>query len=205
MTRFSCRWTRSRLPLLAGDDLVGPDRRLVEHHLAVCATCRSRLRDLTSAVGVLRAAGAADPVPSAQAGAMWPGLEREIRESRRPDARRWRAWPVAMAAVAAAAVVMALVGATALAWALSPSLSRAGLPDAIASRVGMRSRSTLERRLLPDPTAALDPAARRQATTAITPTRPGPARSRADEALARQRIALDPPPGPGPVAVGATQ
>ena len=31
-----CKWVRDRLPLLAGDDLVGPDRRRVESHLVGC-------------------------------------------------------------------------------------------------------------------------------------------------------------------------
>jgi anti-sigma factor RsiW len=201
MTRFSCRWTRSRLPLLAGDDLVGPDRRLVERHLTTCPSCRARLRDLSATVGVLRLAGADDPVPPDLAAPLWPGLEREIRESRRPDARRPRvAWPVAAAAAAAL-----LAGAALLAWAMGPSLSRPGSPGSIASRAGARSRSTLESRLLPDPASALTPTPRHATATNTASTRPGRAWTRADEGLARQRVAMDPPPGPGPVAVGTTQ
>jgi hypothetical protein len=46
MRRNPCGWFQARLPLLAGNDLVGPERREVERHLIGCAGCRQRLESL---------------------------------------------------------------------------------------------------------------------------------------------------------------
>ena len=43
-----CAWVRDRLPLLAGDDWLGPDRRRVERHLIGCPTCRRHFRSYNS-------------------------------------------------------------------------------------------------------------------------------------------------------------
>jgi len=78
-----CKWVRDRLPLLAGDDLRGLDRRKVERHLIDCPVCRHQRAALDQALGVLHAVSAGTPARS-DAPSLWPALERQIRESRRP-------------------------------------------------------------------------------------------------------------------------
>lgn len=80
-----CRWVRDRLPLLAGGELMGPDRRAVERHLIGCTDCRDRRLSLSGALAVLHRAAALEPGPP-DARPLWPDLERQIRESRRPVA-----------------------------------------------------------------------------------------------------------------------
>lgn len=81
-----CRWARHRLALLAGDpearDLRWDERRDVERHLIVCDACRAERRGFESAVSALHLAGSASPVDP-EAPSLWPGLERQIRRSRR--------------------------------------------------------------------------------------------------------------------------
>jgi len=72
-----------RLPLLAGDELQGLDRRRVERHLIGCPHCRERQDALGRSLEVLRAVSATPLVPSGVS-SLWPALERQIRESRRP-------------------------------------------------------------------------------------------------------------------------
>jgi len=69
--------------LLAGDDLVGPDRRRVESHLVGCPECRRHRVALGLAVRALETASAHSPARP-DAPSLWPDLERQIRESRRP-------------------------------------------------------------------------------------------------------------------------
>ena len=78
-----CRWVRDRLPLLAGDDLVGPDRRRVESHLVGCPECRRHRVALGHALRALETASASSPARP-DAPSLWPDLARQIRESRRP-------------------------------------------------------------------------------------------------------------------------
>jgi len=78
-----CRWVRDRLPLLAGDDLVGPDRRRVESHLIGCPGCRRHRVALGHAMRALETASASSPARP-DAPSLWPDLARQIRESRRP-------------------------------------------------------------------------------------------------------------------------
>lgn len=78
-----CRWVRDRLPLLAGDDLVGPDRRRVESHMVGCSGCRRHREALGRALRALEAASASSPARP-DAPSLWPDLARQIRESRRP-------------------------------------------------------------------------------------------------------------------------
>jgi anti-sigma factor RsiW len=78
-----CRWVRDRLPLLAGDDLVGPDRRRVESHLVGCPGCRRHLVAFDHALRALETASASSPARP-DAPSLWPDLARQIRESRRP-------------------------------------------------------------------------------------------------------------------------
>jgi len=74
---------RERLPLLAGDDLQGPDRRWVERHLIGCSRCRQHHATLGEALRVLRFAATTPPI-LADTSSLWPALARQIRESRRP-------------------------------------------------------------------------------------------------------------------------
>jgi len=83
MGQFRCRWVRARLPLLAGHELTGSERRRVERHLIGCLGCRERRAVLTNALDVLHAAAVRSPLKS-EAPSLWPALARQIRESRRP-------------------------------------------------------------------------------------------------------------------------
>lgn len=87
-TSLTCRWVTRRLPLLAGGELVGADRRRVERHLISCPDCRSRRDAASSSLDLLRAAATA-PVDAAPS--LWPALARQIRESRRPERPSWAA------------------------------------------------------------------------------------------------------------------
>jgi hypothetical protein len=110
-----CARVRPRLPLLAGGELIGPDRRLAERHLIGCASCRRRLAELQGALGALHAAADHDPVGPASA-SLWPALARQIRESRRP-ALCWchvEARTLVRTVVAAAAVLVLAVGSLSL-------------------------------------------------------------------------------------------
>jgi len=92
MGNYRCKWVRDRLPLLAGDELVGLDRRRVERHLIGCPGCRSRRIALTDALNFLHASSASSPA-SPEAPSLWPALARQIRESRRPSPAPAFAWP----------------------------------------------------------------------------------------------------------------
>jgi anti-sigma factor RsiW len=85
----ACRWVRRKLPLLAGGDLLGPERRRAERHLVGCPDCRRVLESLRSALDVLHASAEASPVPAEASAPLWPALERQIRESRRPLPAVW--------------------------------------------------------------------------------------------------------------------
>lgn len=109
---YQCRWVRARLPLMAGDDLRGSERRLAERHLVVCPACRQHLADLRATVDLLRTAVSA-PIA---APALWPDLARQIRESRRPQpSLRWPralAWPVTVLAASMLLTVTSLLAFT---------------------------------------------------------------------------------------------
>jgi hypothetical protein len=81
--QLRCRWVRARLPLLAGQELMGFERRQVERHLISCGDCRQRRAALANTLEILHAAGAESPT-SAEASSLWPALALQIRESRRP-------------------------------------------------------------------------------------------------------------------------
>jgi anti-sigma factor RsiW len=78
--RQRCRWFVRRLPLLAGGELVGADRRKVERHLITCPDCRRRQAATAGALGVLHAAAAEPAV--VEFPSLWPALQRQIREER---------------------------------------------------------------------------------------------------------------------------
>ncbi|MEO6808312.1 MAG: zf-HC2 domain-containing protein [Isosphaeraceae bacterium] len=107
-----CARVRSRLPLLVGGELVGPERRLAERHLLGCDRCRRKLADLRRSQGVLRAAAGHDPIEP-EAPSLWPVLARQIRESRRPTLGWNRVEPRTMVrvAVSLAACLALAVGA----------------------------------------------------------------------------------------------
>lgn len=167
MLANACRWVQARLPLLAGDDLIGPDRRRVERHLIACAECRGRLKALRDALGALHAAAdlplAADP--------LWPALEREIRESRRRPSVPW----VRRLAVPVAATLVVAAG---LLWSarLDQRARRGASRIPIPPRVTVPpSRRPVVHRPPPDdedakPIALDAPVPRRRAT--ITPAEP---------------------------------
>jgi anti-sigma factor RsiW len=77
-----CDWTQARLPLLAGGELAGSDRRETERHLITCPDCRHQLQRVRSALSVLRDS-AAWPDPVVDDRPLWPPLRRQIRETRR--------------------------------------------------------------------------------------------------------------------------
>lgn len=90
-----CRWVRDRLPLLAGGELTGPDRRQVERHLIACAGCRDLGRSLSESLAVLRDASTL-AAPSPEPLSLWPALQLQIREAKhmaRAEARTLPASP----------------------------------------------------------------------------------------------------------------
>jgi anti-sigma factor RsiW len=87
-----CTWVRARLPLLAGGDGLGPDRRPVERHLLLCPACRRHLDALRASQNALHAAASLWPTRP-DAPSLWPALAVQIRQPRRSE--RWdgvRAW-----------------------------------------------------------------------------------------------------------------
>ncbi len=98
-----CRWVRDRLPLLAGGELTGTERRTVERHLITCAACRDHRRSLSDALVVLQQAAAVGidvvgDASDAEPPSLWLALERQIQESRRtPRPGRWDEWREALA------------------------------------------------------------------------------------------------------------
>ncbi len=92
MKCVSCRWMRFRLPLLAGGDLLGAERRWADFHLRACPTCRELLASNGAAVDALHAASS-EPAPP-EPGTLWPALKLRISETRREPVLRlgapWR-------------------------------------------------------------------------------------------------------------------
>ena len=87
-----CKWVRDRLPLLAGGELAGVERRRTERHLIGCSQCRSHRLALGAALDALHAAAAGPPPTAAASPSLWPALARQIRESRRPAAASGFPW-----------------------------------------------------------------------------------------------------------------
>lgn len=111
---YECRWVRGRLPLMAGGDLLGPERRHVERHVVGCVACRGLLESHRRSLGALHAAAAAESPALAAAPSLWPDLARQLREARRPRSPRFGSlpipWPIAaaMAATLIAGLSLAL-------------------------------------------------------------------------------------------------
>lgn len=95
MGNLRCKWVHDRLPLLAGDDLRGMERRRVERHLIGCSRCRHDRAALEQSLGVLHAV-AAEPPARPDAPSLWPELARQIRESRRPARGSLGTFPLAL-------------------------------------------------------------------------------------------------------------
>ena len=104
-TSRTCRWVCRRLPLLAGGELAGLDRRRVERHLIGCSGCRSRHAASTQSLSLLREVAALSPSGVNAARAMtrdtpsvWPALARRIREAKhRPERSSVAEWVQSLA------------------------------------------------------------------------------------------------------------
>jgi hypothetical protein len=130
MGEARCNWVRDRLPLLAGAELFGAERRGVERHLIECASCRAHRAGHEKALEALHAAAAASPV-AADAPSLWPALARQIRETRRPVAATpwWAPLAPAWPRIGLAAGLLVALGVTAAAWRQTAS-SHAQIADA---------------------------------------------------------------------------
>lgn len=166
-----CKWVRDRLPLLAGDELFGTERRRVERHLIGCARCRDHRSALANALEVLHAASGEAPARP-DAPTLWPALARQIQESRRPAATaRWThilTWP----RLALAAGLLAALGFT-----------------AEARRQGANARAQIARAARPLPAPVTTLSAR---PAPVPATRPTPVPERV--------VQIEPAPEPAPAA-----
>jgi hypothetical protein len=133
---YRCRWVRDRLPLLAGGELAGGDRRKVERHLLACPGCRERKASLVGALAALHAAAGHSPAgvgvgTGAEAPSLWPALARQIREARHEPTplafpslfsgpREWVEMSLSMSSrpwrLAAVLIVASLAAASVDAW-----------------------------------------------------------------------------------------
>ena len=119
-TNRTCRWVSQRLPLLAGGDLAGLERRRVERHLIGCSTCRDRRSAASASLAVLRGVAALGPMGAGigsmgETPSIWPALARQIREAKHQPERltvgEWvRSWlaPPALAWVGSGLTAAAL-------------------------------------------------------------------------------------------------
>jgi hypothetical protein len=151
MRREPCRWIKGRLPLLAGGELLGLERRLVERHLLGCPGCRARLAAHAEALAALRAAGRVEPA-SPQPGALWPALARQIAETRRAPASTVDYWSGRRRArwirLGLAASVLALIAAVgAAAWTVGQHSQVVARPPIVvgSDRVIVRTPFVLKR------------------------------------------------------------
>jgi hypothetical protein len=173
MWRNPCAEVQACLPLLAGGELLGLDRRRTERHLLVCARCRHRLSALRAALGVLDAV-ADQPLLPANSLPLWPALAQQIQESRRPVVARGRL-RARLAGWSAAAAVMAILVTT---WLLSPitSVNKARVASAPSRTSTIPARSSA-------PAVTAPVAARRDSASKENPSvaeTPAPTRSGAD-------------------------
>ncbi len=139
----ACRWTRARLPLLAGDDLRGPDRRQVERHLIGCASCRERLEAHRRDLDVLALAASVSPVAT-DGPSLWPALARQLHEHRHPVPRTFAlglgsGWRLPARGLALAAGALVAVGLTGVVY-------HAGLTPIEHARGLLTGRPTLSKK-----------------------------------------------------------
>lgn len=118
-----CAWVQSRLPLMAGDELFGLDRRRVERHLIGCAHCQGRLVALQETLDVLQFA-AAQPLLGREMPPLWPAVARQIRETRRPAAP----WLASLPRVAIWSAACLVAGMLTSAWLMKPPRPSPGAP-----------------------------------------------------------------------------
>jgi putative zinc finger protein len=156
-----CSWVRVHLPLLAGGELVGLDRRWVERHLIVCPDCRSELTALQNALVALQAAAASSSLEPGGA-SLWPALARQIQESR--HLVRYRPVARPRAAVWACAALFFAVLLTA--WLLRPPAKPAAKPLASARPAVIRPVPPPAPRAL---TVPVPVASQRESPKEITP------------------------------------
>ncbi len=129
MRLSACHWVRSRLPLLSGGELRGPERRWTERHLVGCPSCQARLASLHASLASLHAAGESAP-GTAEPPSLWPDLARQIRESRRPTSS-WRSWERVEPRVLAwtgAGLAACLLLAVTIGLMMSPAAERLPIP-----------------------------------------------------------------------------
>jgi hypothetical protein len=130
MWNLSCRKTRHRLALLAGNDLEERDLPETQRHLAVCPRCREVWQSLRhsqealegvisapaedqgqAAVAGTYSEGMRGPEASASRGSVWPAVARHIVViDEQAAATSWRGWlPAAALAAACLAIVMVAI------------------------------------------------------------------------------------------------
>lgn len=90
MNADRCGWIRRRLPLMAGGELAGQERRRVERHLIVCPGCRQTYSLHQQSLSLLHAAGRCQPVGAVRS--LWPLLQRQIDEARSPHSHPFSFW-----------------------------------------------------------------------------------------------------------------
>ena len=116
------QWT-ARLSEYIDGDLPQNERTDLEAHLAVCAECRETVAQLRRVL--MRAEAVEDRPPQAD---LWPGIAERIGVStgthRVP--RRARRWTFSMPQLAAAALVLMLVGAGSMWLAVRPAAPEGG-------------------------------------------------------------------------------
>ena len=138
MAYIPCAWTRTRLGLFVGDDLIGPERREVERHLILCAKCRTQLEKHEESFSVLRAVAGEGPVLS-DATSVWPALERQIRESRHTSPISW-GWTRSALALAA---TLALASLAVIAPRAQFDQNRNKPSDNVAARTSTSSKTVV--------------------------------------------------------------
>lgn len=126
------QWT-ARLSEYIDGDLPADERQGLEAHLAACAECQETMAQLRRVR--VRAGGLEDRPPQVD---LWPGIAERIGVNtgtyRVPAPTR--RWTFSMPQLAAAAVVLMLVGAGAMWVALRPAAPDAGMPIAAESGRG---------------------------------------------------------------------
>ena len=174
-----CDRTRRRLPLLAGGELSGPDRRSAERHVITCDACRDRLASLNASLGLLRLT-AAEPTTAAPAEPLWPALSRQLREQvRRPAPWSWdRVEPRASARAGlalAAAILVGAVGVGGWSWSRQYKVTISQrTPPGVAAEVLMAKRSTTTPAVDPPRPERADPEVARTSNPPTDPPRPTP-------------------------------
>lgn len=179
-----CRWVRARLPLLAGDDLIGFERRRAERHLLLCPNCRAMLASYREALEALHTAVDSPVAASPGAPSIWPVLEQQIRESRRPASSATWGW--------------AAIGPRALAWSGAALAASVLLAAWIAVRPTPQFPRVPDRHPAPIVTLSVPPK-KPAAPLPAAPREPAPSK----EALAATEVPSSPRPPSEPERAAA--